>query len=173
MFSDISNIANNTDLFYILTGTIIIDLIVILLARINILGKQINIWYDTFGLSAVILDVLISIIGIIITRYIFSIFNLTFSPFYFIAILVFVQLVHDMLLYVFIIKPTPYNVNSVIDIYKDYAVENGSKILLADALMLIGSAVIAMNLKSMDMHVTTTLLIVSSYFIPYALYMKH
>jgi hypothetical protein len=78
-----------------------------------------------------------------------------------------------MLLYVFIIKPTPYNVNSVIDIYKDYAVENGSKILLADALMLIGSAVIAMNLKSMDMHVTTTLLIVSSYFIPYALYMKH
>ena len=104
--------------------------------------------------------------------YIFSIFNLTFSPLYFIAILVCVQLVHDMLLYVFIIKPTPYNVNSIVDVYKDYAVELNGKILIADSLMMIGSAIIAMNLKSMDMHVTTTSLIASIYIIPYLLYFK-
>ena len=173
MLSDISNITNNIDLLYILTGVIIIDFIVIILARTNYLGKEINVWYNRFGLSAVILDVLIIVIGFIITRYIFSIYQLEFSPIYFICILVLVQLVHDILLYVCIIKPMPENVNSIIDVYKDYATENGSKILIADSLMMIGSAIIAMKLKGMDMHVTTTLLIICLYKIPYLLYIKN
>ena len=86
MLSDISNITNNIDLLYILTGVIIIDLIVIIFARTNYLGKEINVWYNRFGLSAVILDVLIIVIGFIITRYIFSIYQLEFSPIYFICI---------------------------------------------------------------------------------------
>ena len=171
--SDISNITNNIDLLYILTAIIIIDLIVIIIAKTNNLGKQINIWYDKFGLSAVILDVLIILIGFIITRYIFSIYQLEFSPYYFIFILVLVQLVHDILLYLLVIKPIPKNTNSVIDVYKDYANENGSKILLADSLMMIGSAIIAMNLKTVDMHYTTTLLVSSIYIIPYLLYVKN
>jgi len=173
MLSDISNIVNSIDLLYILTATIIIDLIVIIIAKKNNLGKQINVWYDRFGLSAVILDVLIILIGFIITRYIFSIYQLEFSPYYFIFILVLVQLVHDILLYLLVIKPIPKNTNSVIDVYKDYANENGSKILLADSLMMIGSAIIAMNLKTVDMHYTTTLLVSSIYIIPYLLYVKN
>jgi len=173
MKSDISKITDNNDLLYILTGVIIIDLIVIILARTNHLGKQINVWYDKFGLSAVILDVLIIVIGFIITRYIFSLNEISFTPFNFIAILVIVQLVHDILLYLLIINPVPENTNSVIDVYKDYAKEHGSKILFADSLMMIGSAIIAMNLKDMDMHYTTTLLVCSIYIIPYLLYAKN
>lgn len=173
MFSDISNIHNNIDLIYITTAVIIVDLIVILIAKnTTFFGKQINVWYDKFGMTAVLLDVSIIIIGLIITRYIFSLTNLTFNPLYFILIALAVQLVHDSLLYKLIIEPTSYGVNQVIDVYKDYAIENGAKILLADAAMILGTALIAMYLKNQDFKTTTTLLVVSLYIIPYLIYIK-
>ena len=169
MLSDISNINNNQDLIYITTAVVLIDLIVILIAKSkkNLLGKQINVWYDKLGMTAVLLDVTIIIIGFIITRYIFSLANLTFNPILFIILSLIVQLVHDYSLYKFIIEPTKYGVNKVIDIYKDYAIENGSYILIADSLMVLGSGLIAMLLKNMDMHYTTTILVLSIYLIPY------
>jgi len=173
MLSDISNINNHYDLIYITTAVILVDLIVILIAKkTNKLGKQINVWYDKFGMTAVLLDVTIIIIGLIITRYIFSIYNLKFSPEYFIIISLIVQLIHDMLLYKLIIEPTPKGVNKIIDVYKDYAAENGSKILLADSAMVFGSGLIAMYLKNQKFETTTTILVTSLYIIPYLIYQK-
>ena len=173
MFSDISNINNNMDLVYITTAVIIIDLIVILIAKnTTFFGKQINVWYDKFGMTAVLLDVTIIIIGFLITRYIFSLTNLTFNPLYFILIALAVQLVHDTLLYKLIIEPTSYGVNQVIDVYKDYAIENGAKILLADSAMVLGSALLAMYLKNNEIHLTTTMLVGALYIIPYLIYSK-
>jgi len=173
MFQDISNISNNTDLIYIITAVFIIDLIVILIAKnTSIFRKQINVWYDKLGMTAVLLDVTIIVIGFLITRYIFSLLNIPFNSLYFVILAVIVQLIHDTLLYLLIIKPTSYGINQVIDIYKDYAKENGSDIIIADSLMVIGSALIAMYLKNHDMHVTTTLLILTIYTIPYIIYIK-
>jgi hypothetical protein len=171
MFSDISNINNNIDLYYITTAVIIVDLVVIYIARnTDLLGKQINIWYNKFGLSAVALDVLIIIIGFIITRYIFSYSKIQFSPTTFIIIVLVVQIIHDILLYELIIKPTPVGSNQVIDVYKDYAKEHGFKIIIADSAMVLASAVLAMYLKNKEMHETSTLLIIGLYIIPYLLY---
>jgi len=172
MLSDISNINNHYDLIYITTAVILVDLIVIIFAKKNKLGKQINVWYDKFGMTAVLLDVSIIIIVLIITRYIFSIYNLRFSPEYFIIISLIVQLIHDMLLYKLLIEPTPKGVNKVIDVYKDYAVEGGAKILLADSAMVLGSGLIAMYLKNQEFETTTTILVVSLYVIPYLIYNK-
>ena len=173
MLSDISNINNHYDLFYITTAVVLVDLIVILIAKkTNKLGKQINIWYDKFGMTAVLLDVTIIIIGLIITRYIFSYFNLKFSPEYFIIVSLIVQLIHDILLYKLVIEPTPKGINQIIDVYKDYSAENGAKILLADSAMVLGSGLIAMYLKNIAFENTTTILIVSLYIIPYLIYSK-
>jgi hypothetical protein len=173
MFGDISNINDSTDLVYILTAVVIIDLIVILIARdTNVFGKTINTWYDKFGITAVILDVLIIVIGFIITRYLFYAIDLEFTPELFIMIALVVQIIHDSALYEFIIKPYPVGHNQVIDVYKAYASENGYKIILADSGMVLGSAVLAMYLKNKPMHETTTLLILGLYIIPYFLYQK-
>jgi uncharacterized protein YacL len=173
MFQDISNINNNTDLVYITTAVVLIDLLVILIAKnTNIFKKQINVWYDKLGMTAVLLDVTIIIIGFIITRYIFSLSKIEFNPLYFIILALIVQLVHDSLLYKLIIEPTKYGINTVIDIYKDYAKENGAKILAADSMMVLGSAIIAMLLKNTDMHVSSTLFILGIYIIPYLIYIK-
>jgi hypothetical protein len=173
MFADISNINNNIDLYYILTGTLLVDTIVILLARdTSFFGKTINKWYDDFGLMAVLVDVGVILVGFIITRYIFYVINLDFSPELFIIVLLAVQIVHDYLLNVYVIIPYPKGNNKIIDIYKDYVDENGYRIILADAGMMIGSAVFAMYLKDKEMHETTSLLIVLLYIIPYFLTQK-
>lgn len=173
MFGDISNINNNIDLLYIITGVLIVDMIYILIARdTKIFGKIINEWYNRFGITAVILDVLIIVIGFIIARYSFTFFNLEFSPLLFIGVLLIVQIIHDVLLYQFVILPYPTGNNQVIDVYKRYADENGSKIIIVDSSMMLFSALIAMYLKDKSMHVTSTLLIGSLYIIPYFLYQK-
>jgi uncharacterized protein YacL len=168
MFGDISKISNNTDLIYIITAVFIIDLIVIIIAKqYNKLGKQINVWYDKLGLTAVLLDVTIIIIGFIITRYIYYVANFEFNPLGFIITSLIVQVIHDMLLYIYLILPTKYGVNNIIDIYKDYAKEGGGYIILADSLMVLGSGIIAMLLKNSEMHYTSSLLVLSIYLIPY------
>jgi len=173
MFADISNINNNSDLLYIITATIIVDMVVILMARdTKILGKTINTWYDKFGITAVILDVLIIVIGFIITRYLFTVIELDFSPELFIFVALAVQVIHDSALYEFVIKPYPVGHNQVIDVYKAYATENGYKIILADSAMVLGSAILAMYLKNKPVHETTSLLIVGLYLIPYFLLQK-
>lgn len=170
MLSDISNFNNNSDLLYLFTAVTIVDLTVIYLARNNLIGENINVWYDKFKISAVILDIFIIIIGLIITRYIFLINNFSFSPLLFIIIAVSVQLIHDYLFYAFVISPTPYGVNNLMDVYKDYAKEGGFKILGADSAMVIASALIAMYLKSVPSSYSSALLIVSIYLIPYLLF---
>lgn len=170
MLSDISNFNNNSDLLYLFTAVTIIDLTVIYLARNNLIGSNINIWYNKFGISAVILDIFIIIIGFIITRYIFLINNFSFSPLLFIIIAVSVQIIHDTLFYKFIISPIPYGVNDLMDVYKDYAKEGSLMALGADSAMVIASALIAMYLKSVPSSYSSSLLIVSIYLIPYLLF---
>ena len=170
MLSNISDFTNNSDFLYLFTAVTIVDLTVIYLARSNLLGSNINTWYNKFGISAVILDIFIIIIGFIITRYIFFINNFSFSPLLFIIIAVSVQLVHDVLFYKFIISPTPYGANSLMDVYKDYAKEGSLMALGADSAMVIASALIAMYLKSVPSSYSSSLLIVSIYLIPYLLF---
>lgn len=170
MLSDISDFNNNSDLLYLFTAVTIVDLIVIYLARNNLLGSNLNIWYDKFGISAVILDIFIIIIVLIITRYIFFINNFSFSPLLFIIILVSIQLIHDYLFYAFFISPIPYGVNDLMDVYKNYVKEADVKILGADFAMVTASALIAMYLKSIPSSYSSSLLIVSIYLIPYLLF---
>lgn len=173
ILGDISNANNTLDFIQIFTAVLIVDFIVILLVKKGRrLGKAINVWYDKLGMTAVMLDVFIIVIGIIITRYIFTYFQIPFNATYFILIALGVQLIHDILLYLLLIVPSQKGTSQVVDIYKDYANENGAKILLADSMMVLVSCLIAMLLKQQDTHVSISLMILVIYLIPYYVYSK-
>jgi uncharacterized protein YacL len=160
LLGDISNINNNLDYLQIFTAVFIIDFIVIVIAKkTKFFGKQINVWYDKLGMTAVLLDVFIIVIGLIITRYIFHFYKIEYKPEYFILVALAVQLIHDILLYVLFIEPSKKGDNLIMDIYKDYSIENGGYILLANSSMVIGSCLIAMLLKNRNLHESSSLLI--------------
>ena len=52
---------------------LLIDVIVIIIARFTgLFGSVINIWYDKFGLNAVLADVLIIFLGFLVARWIYT-----------------------------------------------------------------------------------------------------
>lgn len=176
MLSDISNFNEVSDCWFILLGILIVDVVIILLARHfpNLLGKNLNIWYDRFGLNAVLADVLIIAIGFAIARYVYTGYiapNLGWNPLWFVGLLVLVQLIHDLLFYVGAILPFPRGLNAMMDVFQDYS-KAGGKILAGDAFMMVASAILAMNLKAAPAHVAASVGLLTAYVIPYSLYTK-
>ena len=177
-WQDISEYENVYDWLFITIAVIVVEVIVICLVRFcpELFGKSLNVWYNRFKLSAVLADILIIMIGFGISRYIYSEFvypTYDWNPIYFTGVTVFTQLIHDILFYVGIIRPMPYGQNAMIDVFKEYAEAGGYKILGADSLMVIGSSIGAMLLKSAPLHITVSIGLLSAYVVPYILETKN
>jgi len=98
-----------------------------------------KLWYDKFGLAAVSADVLSAVLGVLIAMFIFP--N-AWGP-SLVAGAIFVQIIHDIFFYFVVIRGLPHGQNQMIDVFKSYADEGGLTILLADALIMTGTVVIA------------------------------
>jgi len=176
-YPDISDYRNSKDLLILTIAILAVDVAVIFIARYfpEFLGKDLNDWYDKFTLAAVMSDVLIILIGFMIARYIYSEF---FSPTYgynallFIGLVVLIQAIHDVVFYVALIKPLPEKHNAMMDVFKSYAKNQGIFVIGGDALLMIGSALTAMTLKSQSDHVLSVFGVLVAYALPYILYTK-
>jgi len=176
MFENITNYKNTNDWFYLITAVLVVDFVVILLSKYPANSPFINVnaldkWYTKFGIFAIAADVLSILIGLAGARYIYTSLDLK-NPLYFIVILVLFQLIHDVLFYLAIIVPLPTGHNEMIDVFKEYAIEMGAQILLADALMMISSAIIASVLKSSPDHITSSVALLTAYSLCYIVYTR-
>ena len=173
-WEDISEYQNIYDWAYIVVAVLIVETIVICLVRYfpDIFGKALNVWYNRFKLSAVLADILIILIGFGISRYAYTEFiypKYDWNPLYFGITTLITQLIHDVAFYFGVIRPIPQGQNAMMDVFKDYSNEVGGKILFGDAMMVIGSTIIAMILKASQPHVVVSVALVTAYVIPYIL----
>lgn len=174
LLGDISDYENNSDWVYILLGILIVDVVVLFLTRYfpDYLGKNLNVWYEQFGLSAVMSDVFIIAIGFALARYAYRYFvPMSTDPFnlpLFLGLLVAVQAIHDILFYVGVISPIPRGHNRMMDVFKDYS-KAGWRIIAGDAGLMLGSAFVAMTLKEAPTHVTIFTGLLTFYTLPYIL----
>jgi len=132
------NIAEFKDLThipYFLAGILLVDVVALFLTRYypeKVGGESLNDWYDNFGLEGVIADVLVIFLGFLIAQYVYSAYiapTYGWNPMIFVALLVGVQLIHDVSFYQGVIKQIPVGMNNMMDTYKKYAAENGALIL--------------------------------------------
>jgi hypothetical protein len=170
----VANYLANEDWWFYLPAILFVDTVIIFLVRFfpQTFGQPINIWYDEFGLAAVMSDVSIIAIGIAISRYLYSYFFMEkegWSIWYFIALAVVIQMVHDMAFAYGVVEKIPQGHNQLIDVFKMY-IQGGPKILLSDAAMIAGSIGIASLLKAQDFHYTTTGFLITAYALSYILY---
>ena len=112
-----------------------VDFAVIVLSKFIPLTSALNTWYKDFGLVAVGSDILIIVLGIALAQLVFP----GLSGWALVSVAVAIQLVHDVLFYILVIRGVPDGQNSIIDLFKRYAAEGSWKILLADAAMVVGS----------------------------------
>ena len=167
---NISNFSNIQDYVPIVSGAIITDMIVIFLFNMGLLKTiYLQDWYLNYGLGAVLADVLIIVIGVIIARFLYYRLFTKYSLFYFIGLAVAIQFIHDVLFY-FFFSSFPNGSSRIMDTFKYYAKENGLFVLIADALMVISTILIATYFKNLDVNTNIIILIVSLYMVPYFLY---
>jgi hypothetical protein len=172
--ANVANYLANEDWWFYLPAILFVDTVIIFLVRFfpQTFGQPINVWYDEFGLAAVMSDVSIIAIGIAISRYLYSYFFMEkegWSIWYFIALAVVIQMVHDMAFAYGVVEKIPQGHNQLIDVFKMY-IQGGPKILLTDAAMIAGSIGIASLLKAQDFHYTTTGFLITAYALSYILY---
>ena len=172
--TNVGNYMADEDWWFFLPAILFVDVVVIFLSRFfpKYFGKPINDWYDEFGLAAVLSDVAIIAIGIAIARYVYSVFFMEkegWSIYYFIALAVVVQLLHDIVFAFGVVDKIPKGHNSMIDLFKVY-VQGGPKILLVDSAMVVGAIGLAAALKGKDYHFTGVGFLVTAYALSYVLF---
>jgi len=155
----------------LLISILTVDVAVLFLTRYfpQLLGRSLNRWYDQFGLSAVIADVLVIAIGFGIARWIYSTWFAESGLWSCLGILVGVQLVHDILFYLAVILPIPRGENAMMDVFKDYAASGGAKILAGDAALVLGSAAVFLGLEKQAAPLQWMVALLVTYTLPYIL----
>jgi hypothetical protein len=170
MFTNIANFSNTKDYLPLLNGVLITDLFVIMCLNMKLIKSVVlKEWYGKYNLSAVIADVLIILIGLIIVRAIYYYIFDTFSIIKFIILAVLVQVIHDVLFYLFF-KNVPRGMNMMLDTFKDYANEMSYKAILADSSMMILASLIASFLAGKTLNTNIIVLVIFVYLLPYFLY---
>lgn len=135
----------------IIAAVIFVDIIAMILARNNLVGKVINEWYDRFALGGFVSDVGSICFGIFLSLFLFK-YGLpkeSFTLFNFILSVVAIQMIHD-LIFAKVILSYPSKQNRMMDVFKGYVDENSWKILGVDAAMMILSAVIVYYLATIN-----------------------
>jgi hypothetical protein len=175
------NIAEFKDLThipYFLAGILLVDVVALFLTRYypeKVGGESLNDWYDNFGLEGVIADVLVIFLGFLIAQYVYSAYiapTYGWNPMIFVALLVGVQLIHDVSFYQGVIKQIPVGMNNMMDTYKKYAAENGALRWLGGAFLMIGSAGAMFALESIPPFAAVAVAALTTYALPYILNTK-
>ena len=175
MFTDISKFSRISDYLPILNGAILADILIIAALFYTPLFKssQLERWYNKYGLSAVIADVLILVIGIIIARALYSrIFGEKFNIVWFVLLVVGIQIIHDVLFYG-LFQAVPAGKNKMLDLFKDYAKEVKAGAIVGDSVMIVIAALAASLLAGVSINTNIITLIVLTYVLPYILHTKH
>jgi hypothetical protein len=173
-WQDISEYEEVKDWLYIFIGIIVTEFILLVLVRYfpEFFGKQLNVWYNRFKLSAVLSDVLVLALAIGVSRYVYTEFiypKHDWNPLYFTGTTVFVQILHDLLFYIGVIQQVPKGSNAMIDVFKEYSTSAGTRAIIGDSALMISSVAIAMIAKGMELHAAVFLGILGLYGIPYIL----
>lgn len=170
MLKDISKFEKISDYLPILLGALISDIIIILLIHVGFFkSKFLKEWYKKLNFFAVLADVLIIVIGFIITRFIYYKFFDKYSFAKFLGLFLVVQIVHDVLFYL-LFKNIPKGSNYVFDLFKEYAKEVGGGAILGDSSMIVMTTFIASYLAGFSLNTNIIILIVSMYVLPYIVY---
>lgn len=156
------------NLLHIFSSVVWVDFLFLMISKVYQMTTSLDVWYQQFGIVAVISDCLVIVLGILIAQFLSpnaSVTGLAITS-------VVVQLIHDVLFYVGIILPLPKGQNKVIDLFKKYSSEGGYGILIADSAMISGTVFLADYLKMFSDKTVTFVGLLGAYALTYGIYTK-
>jgi hypothetical protein len=159
------------DLTYVAAASVVgLDAVLALNKFGGVGGTTLNSFFDTLGLEAVVVIVVLVVVLFEVARFAYSFYasgGKVWSPLVFVAILLGVQMVHDLIFYVGVVSNVPSGKNQVIDFLKRYGKENGGRALGASATFMIVVAALAMLYKEFSPVLLFGIVGVAVYALPY------
>ncbi len=173
-WADISEYEEMPDWYFLAVAVILVEVVTIAAVRFfpSFFGKGVNVWYNRFSITAVLGDITIILLGFGLARYIYTEWiypKFDWNPLYFTGLSVAIQVVHDALFYLGIVTQVPAGSNAIIDLLKSYGQEVGAKAILADSIMMTGTSLLAMTLKTAAPHLILFLGLLGIYTVPFLL----
>jgi hypothetical protein len=154
------------DVYRLLTAALVIEFWVIYIFKVLGSGKNIKIWYNKFGSIAVLSDVTSVMIGVMIAQFLVpSATGWTLAIYSII-----VQIIHDVLYYLLIVRQLPTGTNAVIDLMKDYAEENSVGPIFADSAIMLTTVGMYTLLKGQSSERLSFITLAALYSITYVVY---
>jgi hypothetical protein len=151
------------NLLHIGSAVVWVDFVTLALHRVFNLGSSLDKWYTEFGMVAVMSDCLSIVLVIMIAKIFFPRYPLLLTA-------IVIQIIHDLLFYLLVILPIPRGTNQMMDVFKDYSVENGWKILVADSLMVGSTVLIGEQLVNFDTSIVQLFGLFGAYALTYIIY---
>ena len=146
----------------------IVDFATIVLSKFFNMGTSLDKWYSKFGMTAVLSDVLVMVLGIQLAL----IIEPKAGIFLLLVMAVCIQIIHDILFYFLVIETVPHGQNEMIDLFKDYANENSWKIVVYDSLMIGSTVFLAHTLAKIQQMSVNFIGVLTVYALTYIVYTK-
>ena len=177
-WADISDYHDVADWGFLLVGAVLIEILVVAITRFfpAFSGKYLNLWYSRFKLTAILMDVTSVMIGFGIARYIYTEYvypKNDWNPWYFTGLAIVVQVVHDVLFYIGVVRQVPEGQNGLVDLFKKYAEAGGWRVVLGDSAIMAGTSIGSMLLKAFPLHGVVFLGLAGAYALPYFMEAKN
>lgn len=177
---NIGNYKQISDYVYIFLGIFGAITFLLFLVRFypEVFGRNLNRWFDLFGLSGVLSMGAILFLLFILGRYIYTHYvkdkmEDDWSLAGFTGTMMGVSIFHDLILYNGIAKMVPRGINSMLDVIKDHGENGGSKVLFGDAALVGSTAVVSSLLKGMSGPMAFGFFGVAAYLLPYFLHTRN
>jgi hypothetical protein len=169
IFTDITTFEKTDDVLCILTSALAIDMIVLYLVNIGwIRSKALTKWYSTLKLSATMANVVIIMLFLMTSRYIYSYIFSTKSLLFYILLTVALQIVYDIGFTLFLSSPFCQE-NNVFQMFRDFL---GTKAILGDSVVVILTCLYASFLAGFSLNYNIYHFLMILYIVPFNLYKK-
>ena len=156
------------DLLHISSAVVWVDFFTMALSKVFPMTRSLDIWYQKFGIVAVLSDCLVIVLGVLLAQFLAPGASVTMLA----LVSVGVQMVHDILFYLVVILGIPKGQNSMIDLFKSYSSEGGYKILIADAIMIAATVFVGDSFTQLDPKIVTFIGLLGVYALTYILYTR-
>ena len=156
------------DLLHISSAVVWVDFFTMALSKVFHMTNSLDVWYQKFGIVAVLSDCLVIVLGVMIAQFISPSASVTTLA----GLSVLVQVIHDYLFYVLVILGIPRGHNSMIDLFKTYSGEGGYKIILADSAMIASTVFLGDYLTTFNRNTVSFVGLLGAYSLTYILYTK-
>jgi len=165
---DISHFGRVSDYLPMTAAVLVTETVFLLLIVGGVIQSRfLKQWYLQFSVAAVMADVLIILIGLLLTRLLYrSVWGVGFSVWRFWVLAVAIQVTHD-LLFAALVTYLPRGKNRMVDVFKDYAKEMSWLAIVGDSCMTTLAVFLSSWYAGWSVNGNILLLVVTLYVIPY------